>query len=68
MKVQTSDRYLRRILAEEIRDLKQEDLEDTFNYYKEREKHLSKEEKIYLEILEIEIKERGGNNGLNRSN
>ena len=58
IKVLLAKNYANRIkreFAEEVKSFPQIDLLDTYQYYKEREKNLSQEELIYLEVLKNEI-------------
>lgn len=56
-------KYIKRVVADEIRYYDKYDLKMTYEYYKEREAVLGKQEKVYLEVLEEEFKRRNKNEG-----
>lgn len=50
---------LRNEFLEDIKKLSDGELVETFNYYYVREQHLGREEKLYLELLTQEVRDRG---------
>lgn len=51
-------KYIKRVVADEIKYYDKYDLRMTYEYYKERKAVLSKQEKVYLEVLEEEMNRR----------
>lgn len=51
-------KYIKRVVADEIRYYDKYDFRMTYEYYKEREGFLGVKEELYLEVLEEEFKRR----------